>query len=288
MNNTAAILSRIKSIRQTVQISNAQKLIAAARIGRAKRMLADAAPYHERIRSSIAGVLTLCPEAASRYLDKTGMTPSRRGLLVITSDKGLAGGYNSNVVKTVEQSMKDAPASRLIVLGNVGRNHFTQKGYDVLEPPALAYEPPTLFAARELAEQIFQMFDEGQVDAFDIAYTHFRSTVRLQPTESRLFPLKPQVFGDPPVPLRQAAFEPSPDAVLETLIVKYLKGFIYGCLIHAWASELASRVTAMDNAIRNGRDMLDALLLVYNHARQAMITQEITEIVAGAASMNEE
>ncbi len=288
MNNTASILIRIKSIRQTVQIANAQKLISASRIGRAKRMLAEAMPYHERIRSNIADVLAQCPEAASRYLVRPEIKPKRRGLLVITSDRGLAGGYNSNVIKAVEQSLQETPAELMIILGSIGRNHFVSRHKSVLQPPEYSFEPPTLFAARELAEMILHLFDNGEVDAFDVAYTHFHTTVRLQPLVTHLFPLAAEVFGDPPVPLREVAFEPNPDAVLDTLMVNYLKGFIYGCLIHAWASELASRVTAMDSAIRNGNDMLDSLTLTYNHARQSMITQEITEIVAGAAAMNED
>jgi F-type H+-transporting ATPase subunit gamma len=285
--NNKILLSRMKSIRQTVQISNAQKLIAASHIGRARRMLSDTEPYHERVRQAIAEVLAVSPEVSSRYLIQ-GSNPSvkRQATLVISANRGLAGGYNSNLMKFTEQKIKENNTQYLFVLGKMGQHHLRQAGYEIGDSMDMI-DPPTLYAARELAEHVIQLFEDGVIDCFDVIYTHFTSTVRLAPTCVRLFPLDPVVFGVPDKLRGDVSFEPSPSMVLNSLIPKYLKGFIYGSLVHAWASELASRVTAMDNAIRNGNKMLDALLLAYNRARQGLITQEITEIVAGAASIAE-
>ena len=285
--NNRALLAKMKSIRQTIQISNAQKLIAASHISKARRLLKEAEPYHERIRQAIAEVLTKCPEASSRYLDVGESTFNKRGVLVISANRGLAGGYNSNLSKFIMQNIGPGDTSRLLVLGKVGQGHLAHAGYDVDTSFEHPVDPPSLFAARELAEHVMRYFERGVIDCFDVAYTHYYSAARLKPTIMRLFPLKPAVFGEAPK-RGDAVFAPSPDAVLEMLIPKYLKGFLYGCLVHAWSSELASRVAAMDNAIRNGNEMLENLSLLYNRTRQAMITQEITEIVAGVSSMAKE
>lgn len=279
----------MKSIRQTVQISSAQKLVAASHIGKARRMLQETEPYHERIRQAIAEVLAVCPEVSSRYLDQ-GDAPAvrRRGALIISADRGLAGGYSSNLMKFTEQELSKKENDYLLVSGKIGRSYLERTGYKVDNFLEVSIDPPTLFAARELAELVMQLYEDGVIDCFDVIYTHYTSSVRLQPTLVRLFPLEPRVFGVPDRLRGDVSFEPSPDGVLKMLIPKYLKGFLYGSLVHAWTSELASRITAMDSAMRNGNEMLDALLLAYNRARQGSITQEITEIVAGAASLEEE
>jgi F-type H+-transporting ATPase subunit gamma len=132
------------------------------------------------------------------------------------------------------------------------------------------------------------MLDSRQVNSFDVIYTEYVSSLKLEVVQRRLFPLNPATFTeafDKDYSKSHYSFEPSPEHVLHFAIAKYLKGYLYGCLIHSWLSELTARVTAMDSAIRNGNDMLDHLSLAYNRARQASITQEITEIVAGAAAM---
>lgn len=288
MSQTSAILARMKSIRQTVQISNAQKLIAASRIGKSRRMLAECEPYHERIRCAISDVLAQCPEVSNRYLAADSAPRNKRGLLVVSANFGMSGGYNAAIIKCAEESMEQEQPEHLIVLGQVGVNHFLGKNLKPDTGPQVALEPPGLFAAREIAEYVADLFESGAVDCFDVAYTHFYSSVRLTPTIAPLLPLRPEMFGDTPETLQGLSFEPSPGRVLEILIPKYLKGFIYGCLVHAYACELSSRMLAMDSAIRNGNDMLSSLALTYNRVRQAAITQEITEIVAGAASMQDE
>ena len=285
MNNTGEIKHRMHSIRQTVQISGAQKLIAASHIAKSRRMLEETAPFHDRIQDHIAHVVAMSPDLDSPYLQKGSFKPKKRGVLLITSDQGLSGGYNSNLLRFAEESMALSPAQQLVVLGRIGRNHLEHKGYAMPPPLPCHIDPPTIFVAREIAEFITRLFEAGQVDCFDVIYAHFTSAAKVTPVCERLFPLGAAVFGEPSFPLREVVFEPSPGSVLSMLIPKYLKGFLYGCLVHAWSSELASRVMAMDSAIRNGNDMLDDLSLLYNRSRQAAITQEITEIVSGMHSI---
>ena len=281
------LVHRMKSIRQTVQISNAQKLVAAAQIGRARKLLQDSDSYHRTVNRVIADILRHCPEAASLYIEPGRNGGKRRGILVLSANRGLAGGFNSSVVHFTESSAAELPATYMIILGQA-RSHFIEKGYPVDQEYDQPLEPPTMYTAREIAEKVTKLLSDGVIDSFDVIYTEYKSSVKLEVANRRLFPLNPAIFTDEfegECNKNHYSFEPSPEHVLDFAISKYLKGYLYGCLIHTWLCELTSRVTAMDNAIRNGNEMLDKLSLIYNRARQASITQEITEIVAGAAAM---
>ena len=277
----------MKSIRQTVQISSAQKLVAASQIGKAHKLLHDTESYHNNVSRVIADILRHSPEAASRYLDHGLNSSEKRGLLVMSANRGLAGGFNSNVTHFTEETLAEYPVDYMIVLGQA-RGYFVQKGFPVDQDYDKPLEPPTMYTARELAEKVLGMLENGQTGSFDVIYTEYKSSVKLEVVKKRLYPLDPAHFMDKHESSDHKghySFEPSPDHVLHFAILKYLKGYLYGCLIHRWLCELTSRVTAMDNAIRNGNEMLDKLSLAYNRERQAAITQEITEIVAGAAAM---
>jgi F-type H+-transporting ATPase subunit gamma len=289
MNGTGSIQSRMKSIKQTVQIINAQKLIAASKVGKARKMLDDAQPYHTKILSTISGILKItdCESHASPYISAKAEQGERRGVLVISADVGLAGGYNTNLTKFAEHEFgRQAPAV-LMVQGKIGRTAFERRNQAVAEGYDLEmFGVPTRAYARRIAKYVFDLLDSGAVDTFDVVYTYYHSAVKQNPVCERLLPVSPCGLGNGIDLPYDIAFEPSPQALIATLIPKYLSGYIYGALVHAYASELASRVTAMDSAMRNGNDMLSKLTLQYNRARQAAITQEITEIVAGAEAIN--
>jgi len=311
MSSKSNLRDHMKSIRQTVKISRAQKLIAGAHIVKARKMLERSQPYHDRIQLAIASVLKDC-ESKSKYLD-TGKEIKKRGLLVISADRGLAGGYNQNVVKMAVQAIENKTVVKVLTVGHIGYSKFENINAASASPLVpldesfiCAAENPTLFTSREIAELLMDLFENGDVDCFDIIYTQFRSAVHMIPSVKRLFPLSPETLTDTSVSeeasvsedtsaskearvskeaVHFSEYEPSPDAVLETLIPQYLRGYIFSCLTQAWMCELSSRVTAMESAIKNGDEMLDKLALKYNRARQGSITQELTEIVAGAASM---
>jgi len=308
MSNKGNLRDHMKSIKQTVKISNAQKLIAGAHIVKARKILEKSQPYHDRIRLAIASVLKSC-ESKSKYLD-TGKEIRKRGLLVISADRGLAGGYNQNVIKMAIQAMAEHPAKfpaertvvKVLTVGRIGYTKFehinvstAQHIVPLDEGFIYAVENPTLDLSGEIAEQLMDLFENDEVDCFDIIYTYFHSAVRMIPSIERLFPLSPEMLieanasKEADVPketlVNFSEYEPSPEAVLETLIPQYLRGYIFSCLTQAWMCELNSRVTAMESAIKNGNEMLRKLALKYNRVRQGSITQELTEIVAGAASM---
>ena len=271
-----------------MQISGAQKLIATAQIGKARRLFADSKPYHDRIASAVAEVLRQCPDVNSDYIEHVRSTGMRRGLLVLSANRGLAGGFNNNIIHFTEQKLADEPAAYIIVLGQACRSHLIRTGFPVDNEYDQPLEPPAMFTARELAEKVMGMLQRNELDTFDIIYTNYKSAVKMEPVLERLLPLGRSLFSDPGEPKDSFSFEPSPERVLASMILKYLKGFIYGCLTDTWICELTSRVSAMDNAVRNGNDILANLNLEYNRTRQAAITQEITEIVAGAAALDVE
>jgi len=280
------LVHRMKSIRQTVQISSAQKLVAAAQIGKARKLLHESNTYHNSVNQVIADILRHCSSVTSRYLEQ-GRGGTRRGILALSANRGLAGGFNSNVIHFTEASVAENPAAYMIVLGQA-RAHIIRGGYPVDQEYDQPLEPPTMFTARELAEKLTGMLDNGQIDSFDVIYTEYKSSVKLEVVQKRLFPVNTSMFTErfeEEFHKGHYSYEPSPEHVVHFAFSKYIKGYLYGCLIHTWLCELTARVTAMDNAIRNGNEMLDHLSLVYNRARQAAITQEITEIVAGAAAM---
>jgi len=292
MSNKGNLRDHMKSIKQTVKISSAQKLIAGAHIVKARKVLERSQPYHDRIRLAIASVLKDC-ESKSKYLD-TGKEIKRRGLLVISADKGLAGGYNQNIIKLTTQAIEEKTVAKVLTVGHIGYSKFEHMNMSASQPVVpldesfiCAVETPSLFISREIAERLMGLFENDEVDCFDIVYTQFQSAVRMTPSIERLFPLSPEMLGEgsSKEAIHFLEYEPSPDAVLETLIPQYLRGYIFSCLTQAWMCELNSRVTAMESAIKNGNDMLHKLSLKYNRARQGSITQELTEIVAGAASM---
>jgi len=284
MSNLSGIRDHMKSIRQTVQITNAQKLIAGARIVKARKMLERSKLYHDRVRCAVASILGDCA-TKNKYMD-VGQQVNKRGLIVISADRGLAGGYNHNIMKRVAKSMAIKPVEKLLVVGHVGYRKFSRMDVPLDKDFIYSVENPTIHTAREMAERMIGMFEREEVDCFDVIYTSFKSAAHLDLTMERLFPLSPERLGTPIV--RFAEYTPSADGVVEVLIPKYLKGFLFGCLVQAWICELSSRVSAMDGAIKNGNEMLAKLSLEYNRVRQGAITQEISEIVASAAAMEEE
>jgi F-type H+-transporting ATPase subunit gamma len=278
----------MRSIRQTVKISGAQKLIAGAHIMKARRLYEQSLPFHDRIQRTIALILGDCA-TTSKYFD-TDKEIKKRGLLVISADRGLAGGYNHDVMKLALQTMREKPVAKLFVVGHTGYEKFAQTGIPPDSDFIYSVQNPTMHTAREMSEHLISMFESDEVDSFDIIYTHYRTAVHMVPLMERLFPLSLDdlsLNGDEIQQVHFSEYESSPDEIMEVLISKYVKGFLFGCLAQAWICELNSRVSAMENAIKNGNEMLGKLSLKYNRVRQSAITQEITELVAGAAAMEE-
>lgn len=291
-NNMREIKLRIKSINQMRQITKAMKLISASKLKKARAQLEETLPYFDKVRETIAEILAHSGDVESRYFnignDQSG---GRKAYIIITGDKGLAGGYNSNIKKLAEQAIGDNKENALLlVAGNSGRSYFIKKNYNVHTEFDYAVQNPTVYRAREIAEIILDLYDRNEVDEVYIVYTQMKSAITLEPKLMKLLPLeigalREDVNVEDIKIDEQIKYEPSPSEVLDVLIPKYIKGIMYGVFVEAFTSEQNARMTAMDSATKNADEMLQKLNLYYNRARQAAITQEITEIVSGAAAL---
>lgn len=280
--NMIDVKRRIKSVTSTMQITKAMELVATAKLKRARKKLEAAKPYFETILESIAEIIAHTKGFKHPFID--GRTINHTLFVVITGDRGLAGGYNANVCKLVEEKAKEKENVKVIAIGTKGRDYFKRKGYEVVESYSGVSENPSLNVAIDISNKIVKMYVEKEIDEIYLAYTEFISTISYEPKALRLLPV---VINEGQVKSKMIfRYEPSPESVLEYLVPKYLNSVIYGASIEASASESGSRRIAMESATDNAKDMIDDLQLLYNRARQASITQEISEIVAGADALN--
>ncbi len=209
------------------------------------------------------------------------------GYVVVTGDKGLCGAYNHNIVKLAEQEIAKHKNTCLFVIGSMGRAYFEARGMNVDTEFLYTAQDPAMYRARRIQETITDMFLKKRIDEIHVIYTKLEKSQEI-PQMLKLFPLEREHFEERRVAdeMRHstAVFEPSPEAVMDNLVPNYVKGLIFGILTEAFCSEQNARMTAMDSATGSARDMIAELTLDYNRARQAAITQEITEIASGARS----
>ena len=290
MPSTKEIRTRMKSVEQTLKITNAMYLIASSNLRKAKEQLAKAAPYYKRIDAAIADILHRSPDLRHRFLDARPEIPAEErkvGYLVLSGDKGLAGAYNHNVLKLAEQRLQGTAKPKLFVAGLVGRAYFQERKIPFEEGFSYVVQNPTMTRARDISDEMVQRFLDGELDEVHILYTEMASALRLEVQERTLLPLVRENFpwespkGE--VILPPVTYIPSPEAVLDAIVPGgYVRGIVFGALVESFCSEQSARMTAMEAASDNARDMLKKLSLTYNRARQAAITQEITEIAGGA------
>lgn len=291
MANMREIKLRIKSIQETKQITKAMKLISAAKLKKARVQLDQTLPFFNMVRKTLADILSHSSNIDSVYLDlRNKKEGKKKCYLVLTGDKGLAGGYNSNILKLAEKQLNENSGSLLMVAGHMGKNYFLRKDYNLLEDFDYPVQNPTVYRAREMKDTILDLYVKGEVDEIYVIYTYMHSAIKLEPKIMKLLPLELDTLkkdiGEPIGPVDSTlSYEPSTEAVFDVLIRKYLKGILYGTLVESYTSEQSARMTAMDNATANADDMMQQLNLFYNRARQAAITQEISEIVGGAEAL---
>lgn len=279
------IKSRITSTKKTSQITKAMEMVSAAKLNRAENNAKSFVPYMDKIQEVVANIAlgstgVSHPMLVSRPVKKTAY-------LVITSDRGLAGALNSNVLRTVYQAIQKRHSSKdeyaVIAMGKIGREFFKKRGVQIaLEVTGIADD--TSFAEiKDLAANTVNMFNDGTFDEIYVYYNHFVSVIQQDVTEKKLLPLSDLDVTS--AKKTSYEFEPSEEEILEVLLPQYAESLIYGALLDSKASEHAARMTAMKNATDNAKELINSLTLSYNRARQAAITQEITEIVGGAAAL---
>ena len=282
------IKRRIRSVTSIEHITNAMKLISAAKLRRAKNACEKLQDNLHYIASNID---ELCgkEEELPRHLIASGREIKRTCYIVVTANRGLAGSYNTNVIKAVEQKIsEDVSAGKekplLICIGSKGLGYFSKRGHEILseylEPP----ESISFADTREIVKPVLELYDNEEIDEIIIVYTIFVSTMEQHTQIDRLLPFEPKTDRETRAEKHKKLleFEPTAQEVFKYLVPKYAEIMMYRALIEAAACEHAARRMAMQNATDNAREMIDNLNLFYNRARQAAITSEITEIVSGA------
>lgn len=296
MPNIREIHERIESVKQILKITNAMYLISSSKLKKARKAYEDTSPYFKKLQETLSDILVHTPETRQRFFDKRANIPIEKrkmGYIIITADKGLCGSYNHNVLKQAEVELKKAFENNcyLFILGQVGRLYFQRRNNDIDHSSIdgefiYTTQNPTLFRAREIAETILEKFVKKELDEVYLIYTGMDGKNNFEPKTVQILPFKRIHFGlDKDGRLKKlpkAEFIPSSKEVMNYLIPNYVKGLIYGAMVEAFCCEQQARMTAMDAATSSAKDMIKDLSLMYNRARQAAITQEITEVVSGA------
>mgnify|MGYP002511185639 CR=1 FL=1 len=283
------IKRRKSSIQGTQQITKAMKLVSTVKLQRARASAERSKGYFSCMYETVNNILKRVGNVEHRYL--TSGASDKKAVVVITSNRGLAGGYNSNVTKLVtrhpEWKKEDL---EIYCLGNKGREAFARYGYVIRESDDEIVESPTYEDAAALSAKLLASYAEGEIGEIYLAYTFFKNTVSHVPTLLRLLPV--EVSEDEETAEESAGgasaimnFEVEDAEALDMLIPKYVTSLIYGALRESVASENGARMQAMDNATSNAEEMISDLTLKYNRARQGSITQELTEIIAGAEAL---
>ncbi len=291
MANTREIQSRMKSIQDTMKITNAMYMISSTKLRKAKKNLEETEPYFYTLQTMVSRIVRHLPEIDNKYFDERKDKPAEErtvGLVVVTADKGLAGAYNHNVLKMAEEQMQKAVGKcKLFVVGELGRQYFGHRGIEVAEQFHYTAQNPTLHRARIITETILEQFKEEQLDEVYIIYTSMLNSVTTEPKMMRLLPIVRERFiskdgKDLSMYQEPLVMNPSPKAVLDNIVPDFVMGYVYGALVESFCSEQNARMMAMEAANKNASAMIHDLSIQYNRVRQAMITQEITEVIAGA------
>ena len=279
------IRRRVRSVRNTQQITKAMKMISAAKLRRAQERALAARPYGTMLQQMLANVA----EAASQNPDAGGnpllaVRPEKKILLlVVTSDRGLAGGFNSNLIKLAQRFVDEHRGQELSfeLIGRKGRDYFRRRSRNIFGEHLDVFRNVRYEDAERIAQGVIERFSQGEIDAVYLFVNEFKSVVAPNVHSARILPIEVPKSGTP----ADYIYEQKPEEMLGSLLPRYVKGQIYRALLESAAAEHAARMTAMDAATSNASDMIDKLTLYMNRVRQASITREIIEIVSGAAAL---
>lgn len=271
------IKSRIRSMEATRKITRAMELVASSKLRKAQAQLLSSRPYFEALTDTLNRILAVNRDLSSPYLR---VRPGNRVLyVVIAGDRGLAGGYNGNILKRVHEEIRDMDTV-VLPIGRKAADFFRAQNIPILTEVSSVAADLGIDDCFSVAEHLCRGFLEGEFDEVHLAYTGFVSVLAQAPATRKLLPLTPEAANGP---FRgDTIYEPDPETVFAAIVPGYLGGILYGALCESRAAEAAARRNAMDSATQNAEERIADLKLVFNRARQAAITQEITEIVAGA------
>lgn len=283
------IKRRKQSVTSTQKITKAMKLVSTVKLQKAKQKAENTTPYFNYMYNTVCSMLDKAGAINHPYL-KSGES-NKKAIITISSNRGLAGGYNSNVIKLITGSEIAKEEVLLYTIGKKAHDVLDGKGYEVASEYDEVMEAPTYEDAMRISKEVLDAFTNGEVGEIYLAYTHFKNTVSHEPKLLKLLPVdiseeelkKDEGEKDSKMLMN---FEPNPEEALDMIVPKYVTSLIYGALVEAVASENGARMQAMDSATSNAEDIISDLTLKYNRARQGSITQELTEIIAGAEAIS--
>ena len=279
--------SRIKSTKKMKQITKAMNMVSSSKLRRAEKNTKQFEPYMEKMQDAITAIAGASKNSSHPMLRPRHI--QRSGYLVITSDKGLAGAYSSNVLKRLVNDIKEKHTNSdeysIIVLGQSGVDFLKNRGYEVESSLVDVPDQPSFKSIQAIAKHAIDLFSEEHIDELKIYYSHYVSVLENKPSVKQVLPLSQEDSSQGQGQMSSYEFEPDKDSILRVILPQYVESLIYGTILDAKASEHAARMTAMKNASDNATELIDDLSLQYNRARQAEITQQITEIVGGSAAL---
>ncbi len=284
------IQRRIKSVKNTQQITKAMKMVAAAKLRRAQENIEAARPYAEKMQELVTSLASMSSPDSHPLLASSG--GPKAAVLLVTSDRGLCGGFNTYLIRKAENfvAKREAGDVSLSLTGKRGLDYFKRRDINIIDSKPATSVTPSYESARETALKLIGLFLAEELDEVHIIYSQFESALTQTPVVQRLLPLAPQdegaeQGGGDEGETVEVLYEPSVDKVLENLLPKYIEVQIYRALLESSASEHGARMTAMDSASRNASDMIGSLTLRFNRLRQAAITSELMEIISGSEAL---
>lgn len=288
------IKRRKGSISSTQQITKAMKLVATVKLQKSKTQAEEASPYFLTMFQTVQSILERTGTINHPYLD--GRPDGKKAVVLISSNRGLAGGYNSNVANLITEGDFETENTLVYCIGKKGREYVERRGYSIMKEASDIINHPLYSDAISVCNELMEKFQKGEIGEIYVAYTFFKNTVSHEPTLLKLLPISDEDAvdkleeedmeeEDPYAKLTPMNYEPSEEEALNMIIPKYITSIFFGALMQAAASENGARMQAMDAATSNAQEMIDKLSLQYNRARQGSITQELTEIIAGADAL---
>ncbi len=286
MPNLSDIKRRIKSVKNTQQITKAMKMVSAAKLRKAQENIVAARPYAEKMHEMIASISSKLPAEESHPLF-SAKEEGKVEVILITSDRGLCGGFNSTLIRLADKFMTEHGDRELVFnfIGKRGGEHFKKRGITIKRNMPIGNKAPGYELAAEIARDIiasYKLEEEGTNEVY-VVYSKFQSALVQIPTVQKILPMEPPESETED--LRELIFEPGPTEVLDSLLPKYVEGQVFRSLLESVASEHGARMTSMDSASKNASSMIDSLTLQYNRVRQAAITKELMEIISGSEAL---
>jgi F-type H+-transporting ATPase subunit gamma len=282
------IRRRIRSVQSTQKITRAMKLVAAAKLRRAQERITEARPYAQKMAELLSSLVTRAGNDAHPLLARR--TTGRRRLVIITADKGLCGAFNSNILRASINFLRESGPTdvTLVVVGKKARDFYRRRQWTVKSEMLGIFDRLAYSHAQELAGELMKDYLEGGVDEVYLLYNEFRSVAVQRVKRERLLPIEPEgAVGGADAPAGDYIYEPSPEAILASLLPRHVTTQVYRALMESVAGEHGARMTAMESATKNAKEMIDVLTIQYNKARQERITKELLDIVGGAEALRQ-